>query len=114
MSEEKDYVLIFEAPKIVPPEFRLYYDDKGKVITYTCEKLDGKYIVIDALTFAEARPDVRVVDGKLTSSVNSTVIAKLTPDLNEGVVCAEEDVSIIVADSYTGNTTKWKLQIYEC
>lgn len=114
MSEEKDYVLLFEAPKIEPAEFRLYYDDKGKVVTYTCEKLAGKYIVIDALTFAEARPDVRVVDGKLTTSANSIVVSKLTPNLNSGIMCAEEDVSIIVADSYTGNTTMWELQIYEC
>ena len=42
-----DFVIIFEAPKIVPPEFRLYYDDTGRVICYTCEKLPGKYIVIE-------------------------------------------------------------------
>lgn len=113
MNEEQDYVMIFEAPKIIPPEFRLYYDDNGRVVTYTCEKIEGKYIVIDAMTFAEARPDVRVVDGKLASTVNVTVIAKLVPDSTEGITCAKEDVSILVDPSYTGDTTKWKLKLYE-
>lgn len=113
MSEEQDYVMIFEAPKIAPPEFRLYYDDNGRVVTYTCEKIEGNYIVIDAMTFAEARPDVRVVDGKLASTVNATVIAKLVPDLSEGIVCAKEDVSLIVGDDYIGDTTKWKIKLYE-
>ena len=39
MSDTKeDCIIIWEAPKIVPPEFRLYYDDAGRVITYTSEK----------------------------------------------------------------------------
>ena len=70
-------VIIFEAPKIVPPEFRLYYDDTGRVICYTCEKLPGKYIVIDKNTFAEARPDIRVVDGKVSKAKQRAVISKL-------------------------------------
>ena len=57
-----EVITIWESPKVDKPEFRLYYDDKGYVITYTCEKLEGNYIVIDALAFAEARPDVRVVN----------------------------------------------------
>lgn len=111
MSEPQDYIMVFEAPKIIPPEFRLYYDDSGKVVTYTCEKLEGKYVVIDAITFAEARPDLRVVDGKVVSHVNTTVIAKLVPDSTEGTMCAKEDVSIVTSDSYDG--TRWKLKIYE-
>jgi hypothetical protein len=43
-----DVVIVWEAPKIIAPEFRLYYDDKGNVICYSCEKLEGNYIVIDA------------------------------------------------------------------
>ena len=61
---DEDYVLVFEAPKIEPPEFRLYYDEEtGKVLFYTCEKPEGKYLVIDSVTFACARQDVRVIDG---------------------------------------------------
>lgn len=111
-NTEDDFIIIWEAPKIVPPEFRLYYDDKGKVITYTCEKLSGKYIVIDAQTFAEARQDIQVIDGKISKALPNAVVYKLMPDSNEGIMCAKEDVSIVVDESYK-NITKWKLNIYE-
>lgn len=104
MSEE-EYVITWEAPIIEKPEFRLYYDDKGQVVTYTCEKLEGNYIVIDALMFAEARPDVRVVAGKVVRAGSGAVISRLYPD-KTGVLCEAEDVSIITeaAGKY------WKLK----
>lgn len=93
-NTEEDYVIVWEAPVIEKPEFRLYYDDKGIPICYTCEKLEGTYVVIDATTFAEARPDVRVVDGKLVKASSGAVISKLYPS-TEGVLCEYEDISII-------------------
>ena len=57
-------------------EFRLYYDDDGKVLFYTCEKPEGKYITIDRLTFAQARPDLRVIDGKLSNINPKAIITK--------------------------------------
>lgn len=93
-NTEDDYVIIWEAPVLEKPEFRLYYDDKGYVITYTCEKLEGNYVVIDALTFAEARPDVRIVDGKIISSNSGAVISKLHPS-DTGIMCEIEDISVI-------------------
>lgn len=113
MNNQEETVIIWEAPKIVPPEFRLYYDDKGHVITYTCEKLEGNYIVIDALTFAQARPDVRVVDGKLSSVQPAMIVTKLMPDDTNGVLCAAEDVSIVVQPNHAGKIQKWNLNIYE-
>jgi hypothetical protein len=113
MTENDDVVILWEAPKIVPPEFRLYYDEKGKVICYTCEKLDGNYIIIDALTYAEGRPDIRVIDGKIVKVATNVVITKLVPDTNEGKWCVKEDVSIITDSSYKGEKTKWKLNLYE-
>jgi hypothetical protein len=68
--QDDDYVILWEAPKIIPPEFRLYYNETGKVICYTCEKLDGNYIVIDASIYAAGRPDVRVIDGKISPFTN--------------------------------------------
>jgi hypothetical protein len=102
---EEEYVITWEAPVIEKPEFRLYYDDKGHVVTYTCEKLEGNYIVIDALTFAEARPDVRVVDGRVVRAGSSAVISRLYHS-ETGVLCEAEDVSIITetAGQY------WKLE----
>lgn len=115
-DDQADYTILWEAPKIEPPEFRLYYDDTGKVVTYTCEKLDGNFIIIDAMTFAEARPDVRVIDERLIRAVSCSVVSKLVKDKKEGLTCAADDVSIIIdnADS-TGNIIKqkWKLETYE-
>jgi hypothetical protein len=104
-----EYVITWEAPVIEKPEFRLYYDNKGNVICYTCEKLtEGNYIVIDALTFAESRPDVRVVNGKLVKASAGAVISKLHPDV-EGILCEQEDVSILTDK----NGQYWKLKTYE-
>lgn len=94
-NTEEEYTIIWEAPVIEKPEFRLYYDDKGYPLCYTCEKLDGDYIVIDALTFAEARPDVRIVDGNLIKASSGAVISRLYPNPNEGVLCEVEDISIV-------------------
>ena len=112
MSEEKDHVIIWEAPKIVPPEFRLYYDEKGKVVCYSGDKsLEGNYIVIDAMTFIEARPDVRVIDGKVSRFKAEAVVHKLMPNETDGISCSIDDVSIIV--ELSDPHTKWKLKTYE-
>lgn len=107
-----EHVLIWEAPPIIKPEFRLYYDEKGNVLFYTCDKPEGNYIVIDAITFAEGRPDVKVVDGKLLRIGSGSVISKLIPN-DTGIKCAAEDISIVVDENYTDNTTTWKIKTNE-
>ena len=107
-----EHVLIWEPKALEKPEFRLYYDDKGHVICYTCEKPEGNYIVIDATTYAIGRPDVRVVDGKISTVAPSAIVSKLVPS-DEGVSCAYEDMSIIVDNDYKNKIQKWKLAIYE-
>jgi len=104
----EEYVIVWEAPEIIAPEFRLYYDERGYLICYTCEKLEGNYIVIDAITFAEGRPDVRVADGRLVRASTGAVISKLQSD-NEGVLCETEDISVITET----NGKYWKLKTYE-
>ena len=100
-----EVVVIWQTQKVDKPEFRLYYDDKGSVTGYTCEKLEGNYIVIDAITFAEARPDIKVVDGKIIRNNYGSVVSKLCKD-TDGFLCEAEDVSIITetAGQY------WKLK----
>jgi len=107
-----EHVLIWEPKPLQKPEFRLYYDDKGKVLFYSCEKPEGNYIVIDAATYAAGRPDVRVIDGKISTAIPSLVVSKLMPN-TEGTTCTEEDISIVVDGNYKGKTTKWKLNTYE-
>lgn len=111
-QNEEGYIVLFEAPEIKTPEFRLYYDDKGKVICYTCEQLAGNYIIVDAITFAQARPDVRVVDGRITTVTSNTVVSKLMP-CDFGKECATQDISIVVDKEFTGEITNWKMTTYE-
>lgn len=110
----EDFIIIWEPPPIVKPEFRLYYDDQGKVLFYTCEKPEGKYIIIDASTYAEGRPDIRIVDGSISKVAQGSVVCKLTPsDDDIGIECSETDISIIVPKRYNKSKIKWKLKIYE-
>ena len=112
MNEEEDYVIVWEAPKIEQPEFRLYYDDTGAVICYTGDKsVEGNFIVIDSQTFAEGRHDIRVIDGKISTVQPNQIVYKLMPNLKEGISCSKDDISIIVDE--TEEHTKWKLSIYE-
>jgi hypothetical protein len=113
-DDTQDYVMIFEAPKIEPPEFRLYYDEEtGKALFYTCEKPEGKFIVVDNVTFACARQDVRVIDGKLSRANPSAIINKLMPDDETGIECIKDDVSIVASEQVKDKTQKWKLNVYE-
>lgn len=112
-NDQDEYILIWDAPKLEKPEFRLYYDDKGQVITYTCEKLEGNYIVIDSQTFAECRPDVRVLNGKIVHTSSQSVVSKLVPNNTTGTNCAADDLSIVVTKNAKLKTTKWKLETYE-
>lgn len=111
--EINDHIIIWEAPKIEKPEFRVYYDDNGKLLCYSCEKLEGKYIVVDAQTFAESRPDIRVIDGKLVRNSNIQVISKLIPsDNNQDIYCHTDDVCVVV-DVGCKEKKGWKLHTYE-
>lgn len=106
----EEYIL-FEEAKPEPIEFRVYYDDKGKVSFYTCEKPEGNYLIIDRQTFVEARPDMKVIDGKLVRDLPGTIIQKLIPSI-KGISCAEGDISIVVDETYE-NKQKWDILVYE-
>lgn len=90
----------------------MYYDEKGKVVCYTCEKLEGNFIVVDASTFAQARPDVRVVDGKITTVTANAVVSKLMP-CDSGKECVKQDISIVVDKEFKGEVQNWKMITYE-
>ena len=113
-NNKEEFIVIWEQPPLEKPEFRLYYDDKGAVICYTGDKsMVGNYIVIDAQTFAAARPDLRIIDGRISTASPKSVVYKLMPDSIEGVECHPEDISVVVNSTYVGKKQKWKLNIYE-
>jgi hypothetical protein len=103
--------LVTELVEQEPVEFRLYYDENGKVLFYTCEKPEGNYVIIDNTTFAARRYDIRVVDGRITTAVTA-VVSKLMP-YDTGKPCATEDISIVVSKNHKIATTNWKMITYE-
>jgi hypothetical protein len=111
-QNEEGYIVLFEAPEIKTPEFRLYYDEKGLVICYTCENLPGNFIIVDNITFAQARPDVRVVDGRITTVISNAVVSKLMP-CDSGQSCATTDISLVVGKEFNSEITNWKMITYE-
>ena len=96
-----------------PPEFRLYYDENGKVLYYTCEKLEGNYIIVDGQVYNEGRYDVRVIDGKIVNTSEFVYTQKLVPSIMSGYTCAKENVNIIVSDDYEDETITWDVKQYE-
>ena len=112
MNDQTEQFIIWEAPKIEKPEFRLYYDENGRVVCYCGDKsATGNYIVIDTQTFAEARNDIRIIDGKISTVTSNATVHKLMPNSTEGTACDINDISIIVDG--TEEHTKWKMNIYE-
>lgn len=90
--------------------FRLYYDENGKVICYTCEALPGEnYIEIDRQTYAEGNPCLRIIDGVIRSDSEYVVIAKIV-ESNEGISCEPEDICILTDST---DNKKWKVEINE-
>ena len=71
-------------------EFRLYYDDNGDVLFYSCEQPEGDYIVIDATIYAECRHDLKIFNGAIVRSIIGSVY-KLVHGEGRGIACASED-----------------------
>lgn len=93
-----------------PVEYRLYYDDMGKVICYTTENREGNYIVITKEQYSESRMDVYISEGKIFTTHRRKHLFKMTRS-TDGQKCSIDDVSIIVDDN--SPYKYWKLQIYE-
>lgn len=91
-------------------EFRLYYDDAGKVISYSCDGSgSGNYIVIDSKTYHEGRPDIRVVNGQIVRDSEYIVLSKLVQSTS-GISCEIDDICVITK---TEPNIKWKIEINE-
>lgn len=111
--DELGYIIGFEEVIDNPIEYRLYYDENGRVLYYTMDKPEGNYVVIDKQTYQEARPDARVVDGKVAIVSSHLTVCKLMPNDNEGTLCAADDISIVLSGNEKVKSQKWKLVMYE-
>jgi hypothetical protein len=109
----EEFAEMFKAFKpVVPTEFRLYYNDEGDPLFYTCEKPDGKYITVSSNVYFANRMDVKVIDGKIKYLADYITLSKFSPG-TAGIKCAKEDINIIVSDDYDGETITWDVEINE-
>lgn len=89
-------------------EFRLYHNN-GKFLCYTCENLEGDYIVIDAETYAIGNPHVKVVNGKIEPTTLELEISKFVLS-DIGTKCAFENICIVVDKEYNGLTKTYSYE----
>jgi hypothetical protein len=104
--------LVEEKVEHTPVEFRLYHDDNGTTLFVTCEKPEGKYIIIDKESYLGFSLDWKVKDGKLVKKFAGIRFTKLVPNKEYGTVCALEDISLIVPKEFEPQQ-KWDLKVYE-
>ena len=112
---EQEMIELFQSLIILPPAplvYKLYYDDNGKVITYTTEDLPGQYIEITREQYAEARQDVVVRDGKIIFTHMRSHVFKLEKS-STGIKCSKYDISIIFDNEDIGDSQHWKQVAYE-
>ncbi len=103
---------MLDDPIPKPIFFRLYYNkETGEPITYSMEELEGDYIDITKLEYAECRYDIKVKDGKI-QKISGISIGKLVPcswGSDTGQRTSPYDVSIIDEDSIV----RWKMKTYD-
>ena len=87
-------------------QYRLYYDDDGKVVKYSTDNEPGKYIVISKADYAQGRYDVRVKNGQLEHLNKITQFQKLIPS-EQGIETLVDDVTII------GTGQHWETKYYD-
>ena len=92
------------------PEFRMYYDETGRVTQYAMEPFPegNNYVVIDVDTYLRCRHDIMVIDGEIVELNECMVVSKLKPSLT-GTKCASVDVCLVVDDTYKDNTIIWDI-----
>ncbi len=95
----------FEWPDSKPIFFRLYYNDDGSPKCYSMEEFPGKYVDIDANTFARRPWNVRVVEGKLKYIDPPVTVRKIQPNSGSGTCCDPRDVCVVVTNKKPH--TKW-------
>ena len=77
--------------------YKLYYNDDGSPKCYSMEEMAGKYIEIDAETFALRPWNVRVIDGQLVVINPPVTVQKLQPNQSTGTACHPQDVCVVVS-----------------
>jgi hypothetical protein len=87
-------------------EYRLYYDETGNALFYTCEKPEGTYLVISAFKYALGDPNVMIKNGEIVKKEHKLTISKYYKS-DEGTQCSDFDINIIVDSEYKNKTNYW-------
>lgn len=95
MTSEEFFAVLENAPRPIVQMRRLYHNDQGRVLFYTMEDLPGTWIEVDSETYAQARTDVRVRDGRVIPLPKIPTVSKLRPGLT-GTYCDPRDICIVV------------------
>lgn len=92
-------------------DYRLYYDDDGRVVAYTVgtDVRSEKYISITPEQFSESRMDVLVLDGKIVRTERNTVSFVLQKN-TEGFKTSKYDINIPTEEP-DGNF--WKITTHD-
>lgn len=107
MTPEEFFGVLASMPQPVTPVFRLYHDDIGQVLYYSMEDLPGTWIEIDAVTYAQARHDIRVIAGKIVELPKTTNVRKLRPS-DHGICCDPRDICLITTADKPH--TRWSIK----
>jgi hypothetical protein len=110
MTPEEFFAVLRDMPVPVPQKCRLYHDDQGKVLFYTMEDLPGNWIEVDAVTYAQAKHDVRVVNGNIVQMPRQQLIHKLRPS-DRGICCDPRDICLIVHEDQPH--IRWSIETCE-
>ncbi len=87
------------TPPPVRQEFRVYYDDQGRVTCYSMEDLPGDYIVIDRVIFEQCRMDLKVKDGCLIR-ITHDASWRLAPTEASDTACHPDDITVVVPPTH--------------
>ena len=110
---DEEFLELFQSLPVFQPrvlEFRAYYADDGKILSYTTEDIPGKYIVITSDQYAESRHDAKVIDGKLVYTHRRSHVFKLVKNKTDGVRTSKYDISVIQNDD---ESTYYRITAYE-
>ena len=110
MTPEEFFATLRDMPVPVPPTYRLYHDDRGQVLFYTMEDLPGLWVAVDVVAYAQARHDVKVIDGRIVELPRQPLINKLRPS-DRGICCDPRDICLVVNENQPH--VRWSLATSE-
>lgn len=93
-------------PDPEPVVLRLYHDERGRPVCYSCEHLPGAWISVTPAQYARASFRVRVEHGQLVELLDDAR-PKLHP-ADHGVPCSPHDVTVVVEQHQPHQ--KWSLR----